>query len=210
MSADRSSLSSQKRRCARVTVCRSPRRHRRLTACLVAASLAAFSIGIDISLFGAGGISAALLQPPPETPAVPTIGRSFAVYATSTACGAIAMSGGASVDSFDSSQGSYAQTRTQDRAVVGVSGNITLSGASVIYGRIFVRNINVGSCRNGVPGITLSGGSRATEGYVRLPAAPVFPAPAAATPGTQDYNISNNLTLPPGNYRNIAISGAPR
>jgi len=105
------------------------------------------------------------------------------------------MSDGAFVDSFDSSQGSYEQTKRQSQAVVGVRGNISLSGSSTIYGRIFALNTNVGSCRNGVPGITLSDGSRATEGYVRLSATPIFPAPAATTPGNQDYNVRANQTL---------------
>ena len=80
------------------------------------------------------------------------------------------MGGGAFVDSFDSSRGMYVERRTQGQARVGVTGNINLiSSKSISYGRVFALNTNVGSCRNGVPGIRLSGGAQVTEGYVRLP-----------------------------------------
>src|SRR5260370_40300476 len=75
----------------------------------------------------------------------------FAVYATGTGCGAITMSGNASVDSFDSSQGSYAQTKQLSKGIVGTSGNIDLRGNVTINGPIFALNTTVGSCQNGMP-----------------------------------------------------------
>ena len=47
----------------------------------------------------------------------------FAVYATGTGCGAITLSGNAYTDSFDSSQGSYQQTKKAAKGNLGVAGN---------------------------------------------------------------------------------------
>src|SRR5207244_7024416 len=48
----------------------------------------------------------------------------FAVYATGTGCGVITMSGNAYIDSFDSSKGTYTQTKQLSQGIVGASGNI--------------------------------------------------------------------------------------
>lgn len=77
----------------------------------------------------------------------------FGVYATGTGCGAISISGNASIDSFDSSQGSYTQTKQASKGIVGVSGNITLSGNVAIDGPVFALNTTVGSCSNGKPAV---------------------------------------------------------
>src|SRR6266478_6020397 len=69
----------------------------------------------------------------------------FAVYATGTGCGAINISGNAYIDSFDSSQGSYAQTKQLSKGIVGTSGNIDLRGNVSINGPIFALNTTVGS-----------------------------------------------------------------
>ena len=189
-------------------VCRVPRRSHLAVAWLVTACLIALWISVGASPFEMRGISATLLRQQPAPPAIPAAGLSFAVYATGTTCGAISMGGGAFVDSFDSSLGTYADTRTQGQARVGATGNINLSGSkTIVYGRIFALNTNVGSCKNGVPGVTLSGGAQVTEGYVRLLSPPVLPTPAAVSPGSQDYNVSSNLALPPGSYGRIAVSG---
>ena len=173
---------------------------RRRTACrLIRAGLAIISLGL--------GMGAARSTAAETIVAVPPSVLSFGAYATGTACGAITMSGGAYVDSFDSSHGTYGQTKTLSQGIVGVSGNISLSGQSTIYGQIFALNTNVGTCQNGVPGITISGQAKATGGYIRLAAAPPFPTPIAATPGSQDYDLTADLTLPPGSYRNITVSG---
>src|SRR5947208_17136311 len=47
----------------------------------------------------------------------------FAVYATGMGCGALTIAGNASVDSFNSSQGSYSHTKQLSQGIVGVSGN---------------------------------------------------------------------------------------
>ena len=131
----------------------------------------------------------------------------YAAYATGTGCGAINMSGGAYTDSFDSSKGSYQQTKQATGGNVGVSGNINLSGSATINGTISALNVNVGNCHQGTPGITLSGTAHATGGYVRLSGPPSFPNPPPVIPGSKDYSFSKNASLAPGSYHNITVSG---
>jgi Glucodextranase, domain B/Peptidase M15 len=140
--------------------------------------------------------------------AVPSSLLDFGVYATGTGCGAITISGNAYVDSFDSSQGSYSQTKQLSQGIVGVSGNIRLDGNAKVNGPIFALNTAVGNCQNGTPGITLSGKGMATGGYIQLSAAPVFAVVPAVPPGTTDVHLTSNAILPPGSYGNITVSGA--
>src|SRR2546425_10803891 len=90
----------------------------------------------------------ASLWPQTAQASLPPAVFDFAVYATGTGCGALKISGNASVDSFDSSQGSYSQTKQLSKGIVGVSGNITLSGNVTINGPVFATNVTVDSCRN--------------------------------------------------------------
>jgi RHS repeat-associated protein len=131
----------------------------------------------------------------------------FAAYATGSGCGAINLAGGGYTDSFDSSQGTYTQTKTLAGGDIGVTANVTLSGGFVVNGSIAALNTAVGSCLNGAPGISLSGGAKATAGYLNLSAAPSFLNPPPVTAGSQDLSFTKNATLLPGNYRNIAVSG---
>src|ERR1051326_7402065 len=78
----------------------------------------------------------------------------FAVYATGRGCGAITMAGTAYTDSFDSSQGTYAQTKQLTKGNVGVTGNISLGGQATVNGIIFALNSDTGVCKNGTPGIS--------------------------------------------------------
>jgi Concanavalin A-like lectin/glucanases superfamily/HpiC1 cyclase/MBG domain/Bacterial Ig-like domain/Cep192 domain 4/WD40-like Beta Propeller Repeat len=131
----------------------------------------------------------------------------YAAYATGTGCAAINMSSSSYTDSFDSSQGSYNQTKQNTGGNVGVSGNINLSGSATINGTISALNIKVGACKNGTPGITLSGSAKATGGYLQLSAPPSFANPPPVTPGSKDYSFSKNSSLSPGSYHNITVSG---
>ena len=75
----------------------------------------------------------------------------FAVYATGQGCAAVNISGNAYVDSFDSSRGSYQQTKTLEKGIIGSSGNVTISSGAVINGPVFTLNTNVGDCANVFP-----------------------------------------------------------
>ncbi len=61
----------------------------------------------------------------------------------------------------------------------------------------------VGVCRNGRPGISVSGRAKATGGYVALTAID-FPNPGTVAPGQQDVNVVFNRILPPGKYGDIS------
>ena len=139
--------------------------------------------------------------------AVPASLLDFGVYATGTGCGAITISGNAYSDSFDSSQGPYTQTKQLSGGIVGVSGNIKLDGNAKVNGPIFALNTAEGNCKNGTPGITLSGKGVATGGYIQLSAAPVFASVPVVPPGTTDLHLTSNAILPPGSYGNITVSG---
>jgi RHS repeat-associated protein len=130
----------------------------------------------------------------------------FAVYATGSDCGAITISGNAYTDSFDSSQGSYSQTKQNSKGLIGASGNISLSGTVIINGPIFALNTTVGPCKNGTPGITLAGKAQVTGGYFQLNAAPIFAAVPVTPPGTTDVRLTASAILPPGSYGNISVS----
>src|SRR5690242_11616040 len=96
-----------------------------------------------------------LLVPTFAHAALPPGAFDFAVYATGTACSAITIAGKTYVDSFDSSQGSYNQTKQSAKGIVGVSGNINMSGSATINGPIFALNTSTGNCLSGTPGISI-------------------------------------------------------
>ena len=131
----------------------------------------------------------------------------FAAYATGADCGAITLSGNTTTDSFDSSKGTYAQTKQLSGGNVGANGNTSLSGNVTINGFIAALNKTVGTCRNGSPGISITGKSAATGGYIQLSTAAAFADPPVVTPGPQDYHFTANASLLPGSYGNIALSG---
>src|SRR6266478_1909449 len=89
---------------------------------------------------------------------------SYAAYATSTACQAIALSDNASTDSFDSSRGSYADTKSDKRGDIAVNGNAALSERATVNGMVYSLNPAAGACKNGKPGISVSGKAEATGG----------------------------------------------
>ena len=94
------------------------------------------------------------------------------------------------------------------KSTVGVTGNIAMSGNAVINGVVAAPNITVGSCTGKTPdGITISGHPKVTGGYIQLSPVPVFPAPASVLSGSQDYSVTSSLTLAPGSYGNVQVSG---
>jgi hypothetical protein len=82
---------------------------------------------------------------------------SYAVYATGQGCAAIELSNKSYTDSFDSSLGSYAATKSNKGADIAVNGNIALGGNAQVNGTVFARNTAIGPCQNGNRGVTLSG-----------------------------------------------------
>lgn len=132
----------------------------------------------------------------------------YAVYATGDNCAAITLSGTAFTDSYDSSQGIYAKTKSNTGGDVGVNGNINLKGDALVKGTIYAPNPTAGSCRNGTPGITIQGGdARASGGYAPLAAPVAFITPMPVTSGEADIKLRANKTLPPGKYEDVTVDG---
>jgi hypothetical protein len=147
-----------------------------------------------------------------------------AIFATANGCGSIVMSGGSTVDSFNSTQG-YSSSHQLSGGNVGTNGNVTLNGSkSAIYGLAAVDSMTTGNCtKTSVTGVTTSGGAQVTGGMVPLNDAITYPVPPAPTPAppTTTQNISGScgtisgctnigtkmVSLAPGPYGNLSISG---
>jgi hypothetical protein len=154
-------------------------------------------------------------------------GTSFftdAVFATANGCGSIVMSGGSTVDSFNSSQG-YASSHTQSGGNVGTNGNVTLNGSkSAIYGSAAAASGSTGNCsKTSVTGVTTNGGAQVTGPVTAVSASISYPNPPAPNPAppTTTQNISGScgsvagcsntgskaVSLMPGQYGNLTING---
>jgi hypothetical protein len=134
----------------------------------------------------------------------------YGISATAATCGAITISGSGYVDSFNSSLGTYAQTKQSTGGNVGTNGNATLSGNAKIYGSVSAPNATKGTCSStSVKGLTTSGNASATGGLVALGQSLSFPAPPAIVPAppTNAQSYSKSATLTPGSYGNISVSG---
>jgi hypothetical protein len=134
------------------------------------------------------------------------------------------MSGGSTVDSFNSSLG-YASSHQLSGGNVGTSGNVTLNGSkSAIYGSAAVGSMTTGNCsKTVVTGVTTNGGAQVTDGLVPLNSSTNYPAPPAPIPAppTTTQNIAGScgtisgctntgnktVSLAPGQYGNLSLSG---
>jgi hypothetical protein len=147
------------------------------------------------------------------------------IFATASSCGAVTLSGGATVDSFNSSQG-YSGSHQPSGGNVGTNGNVTLNGSnSAIYGTAAVDSMTTGNCsKSSVTGLTTSGKAQVTGGLVALNGPITYPAPPASNPAppTTTQNISGScppgmtgctntgsktVSLAPGQYGNVSASG---
>ena len=147
-----------------------------------------------------------------------------AIFATANGCGSIVMSGGSTVDSFNSTLG-YAASHQNAGGNVGTNGNVTLNGnKSAIYGAAAVQSTTTGNCsKTSVTGVTSNGGAQVTGGTVALNGPITYPTPPAPNPAppTTTQNISGScgtiagctntgskaVTLIPGQYGNLSFSG---
>ncbi len=105
---------------------------------------------------GARRMVQAELASHPSTPYI------YGLYATSPACGAVTMSGGATTDSYSSAgtpPGTYAGTHTSTGGDVGAAGNVNISGGgTVVGGSIGVPTATVGACPAGLTTILPNNG----------------------------------------------------
>jgi hypothetical protein len=135
------------------------------------------------------------------------------------------MSGGSTVDSFNSTQG-FGSSHLLSGGNVGTNGNVTLNGSkSAIYGSAAVPLMTTGACSKTLAtGITTNGGAQVAGGPVALNDSINYPVPPAPNPAppTTAQNISGScgsvagcstypgtkaVSLVPGPYGNLSISG---
>ena len=131
-----------------------------------------------------------------ERQAVPAF--RFAAFATSPGCAALTFGGGATTNSYDSSDlaGGFAATGGN----VGTNGNLTESGATTtINGTLSTPRSGVGNCTAAnVTAETLVGGATVSEGLVQLPQPITLPTPAAITPAppTTSDSVNGSASCP--------------
>jgi hypothetical protein len=152
----------------------------------------------------------------------------YGLFATGTTCGSITFSGSGSTNSYNSANGTYAATESSTGGDIGTFGNVSLSGNANIGGIIGVNVTTMGSCSSGSGtvsnGVTGSGSATADGCQIvntskcaspsnqweqPLTAGLTFTTPTAPspTPPTTNQNYSSSVTLPPGTYGNISMSG---
>jgi hypothetical protein len=130
----------------------------------------------------------------------------FAFFSTGNVCNSISMSGNPVLDSFNSSVGAYASSKSSTGCDVGSNGNIGGSGKPTIDGNVTVPGGSGGSCTGPTPGGVSS--SITVTGTVYNETKPVtYDSPPVPSPWTQTGAYTGPMTLSPGNYGNISITG---
>jgi hypothetical protein len=115
----------------------------------------------------------------------------YAAFATSNECDAIYFHGNVTVDSYDSSQGTVADTTEPTGGDLGSNGNLHVQGSVNVAGNLYTPRTGVGACTAGaVNGLTgVIGGN-----MINLPTDVVFPLPVfTATPPTTAVTIGAAL-----------------
>jgi Tfp pilus assembly protein PilX len=153
----------------------------------------------------------------------------YAAFADSSGCSALSLSGGGSVNSYDSSAVVNGTVTTQNYGGnVGTNGNLSESGSTTdIYGSLSTPRTGVGTCNaNNVTALTVSGNAKLTGGLIELPQPVNYPNPTIPSPGTTNLSLTKNwscptglnaipgcsssggdITIPPGSYGDLNISG---
>ncbi len=151
-------------------------------------------------------------------------GRSLycdAIFATANGCDSIVMSGGSTVDSFDSTIPGFSSSHQLSGGNVGANGTVTLNGSTTaIYGSL---SALAGNCSKSPTGFTSNGGAQATGGLITLNGPRTYAGPPTpnSPPPVTTQNISGScgsisgctntgtktVSLAPGQYGNLTISG---
>jgi Tfp pilus assembly protein PilX len=138
------------------------------------------------------------LAPPIQT-------QNAGFFATSTACAAFTMGGGATTDGFTSAGGgTYRTTKSNSTGSIGSNGNVSMNGnPTQVGGNIYVPVAAVGPCPKGVTEVG-GAGVDAGDSVVAQAAQPVV-TPPAPNPPPPTTSISPT-SLVPGNYGNITVA----
>ncbi|PYX72986.1 MAG: hypothetical protein DMG72_13830 [Acidobacteria bacterium] len=173
------------------------------------------SLAVD-PISGARRMVQSELASHPSTPYI------YGLYATSPACGALTMSGGATTDSYSSAgtpPGTYAGTHTNTGGDVGSAENVNISGnGTIVGGSIGVPTATTGACPAGLTTTQPNNGMVAgqTPPNTLIAAGPFVFATPPRPSGTT--NTPYNLTKPPGcptsfcmvpgTYGDVSLNGA--
>jgi Tfp pilus assembly protein PilX len=154
----------------------------------------------------------AALTPPSVTVSPCGISDPYGFFAYGGTCAApgLTIAGNASVDGYNSANGTYAATHLASLGSVGTNGGAVAQGTSThIGGTVYVPNIGAGSPPG--PGVCpddfhITGsptyGGLATSTVLTPPTVTIPPNPSS-TDESAGHNV--NLVLVPGNYRNVSV-----
>lgn len=151
--------------------------------------------------------------------APPVVSQKAGFFATSTACGALTISGGAAkagppvtsptTGSYSSTTGKPPYTISSTGGSIGSNSNVNLSGGgTLVGGSIDVPVAKVGACPNGA---TESGGAGMVSNplnTLNTTTAVTVPTPPAPSPLPPTTKYSGSQNLVPGSYGNISGNGA--
>jgi Tfp pilus assembly protein PilX len=146
----------------------------------------------------------------------------YAAFATGSSCGALDFSAGGTINSYNSSQGTYTATKQNSNGNLGTNGNLAVSSPLTVKGSLSTPYGNTtGAC--GAASMTALSGSGATitEGLTNLIQPPSYPTPAAPSPAPPATNqdlascasilgctvmAAGNYSLATGTYGNLTDS----
>lgn len=115
-----------------------------------------------------------------------TPAMNFGLFATASGCGALNFAGGATTNSYDSSNMTMVNGQpalTPGGGSVGTNGNLSLSGGQTqINGTLSTPRTGVGNCKNGSVTAYTGNAAAVTEGIIQLPQAVSYPTPALPNP----------------------------
>src|SRR5579864_3778522 len=152
----------------------------------------------------------------------------YAAFATNNGCAAMTFGGGGNTGSYDSSAVvAGVATVSASGGNVGTNGNLVTNGnPTVINGSLSTPRTGVGACSTSNVTALTGSGTSVTGGEIELPQPIVYPTPVIPADGTQDVSIGhgancpsganaiagctasgNDFYLPPGNYRNLSVTG---
>jgi hypothetical protein len=114
----------------------------------------------------------------------------YAVYATGSSCQAVSLSGEARIE-----------------GNVATNGNVQLSGEARVIGLTYAANTGIGSCRNGIPGMTIPGQMNNSISHLKVTLVN-FTTLTPVLPGSADVKVNEEgAQLGPGAYHDIVVNG---
>jgi len=152
----------------------------------------------------------------------------YAAFAVNNGCSALTFGGGGTTDSYDSTTVVNGAVTTQPiSGNVGTNGNLsTIGNPTTINGSLSTPRAGVGTCSSTNVTAWSSNQGTVTGGLVELPQPINYSPPVIPPPGSTNLNLDKNwtcpsganaipgcstsgadITIPPGSYGNISLTG---